>query len=103
MTSVAVIAHAGKSFGGGLGELRRVLAEEGVRDPMRFEVPKSRKAPKRVRAAVEGGADLVIVRGGDGMVQRCIDALERPHVRIAVRCSRPIRHAHRGTCVARAA
>jgi len=25
MTSVAVVAHSGKTFGGGLGELRQVL------------------------------------------------------------------------------
>jgi YegS/Rv2252/BmrU family lipid kinase len=75
MTSVAVVAHTGKSLGGGLGELRRALAREGVDDPMWYEVPKSRKAPKRMRAAIEAGADPVIVWGGDGMVQRCIDAV----------------------------
>jgi diacylglycerol kinase (ATP) len=75
MTSVAVIAHAGKSFGGGLEELRAALMREGVDNPIWFEVPKSRKAPKRVRAALDEGADLVIVWGGDGMVQRCIDAI----------------------------
>ena len=47
MTSVAVLAHAGKSLGGGLGELREVLAREGVADPLWYEVPKSKKAPKQ--------------------------------------------------------
>ena len=75
MTSVAVIAHTGKTLGGGLEELRRVLARAGVDNPMWHEVPKSRKAPKRVRAALDAGADLLIVWGGDGMVQRCIDAV----------------------------
>jgi diacylglycerol kinase family enzyme len=32
LTNVAVIAHAGKSLGGGLGELREVLAREGFSD-----------------------------------------------------------------------
>jgi diacylglycerol kinase (ATP) len=84
MTSVAVVAHAAKSFGGGLQELRRVLAEEGVTDPLWFEVPKSRKAPKKVRRAVEEGADLLFIWGGDGTVQRCIDTLgpERPAVAV---------------------
>ena len=50
MTSVAVVAHAGKSLGGGLAELRRVLADAGVSDPMWFEVAKSKYAPKCVRA-----------------------------------------------------
>jgi hypothetical protein len=34
MTSVAVLAHTGKSLGGGLPELRRVLADEGVDAPL---------------------------------------------------------------------
>jgi len=75
MTKIAVVAHARKSFGGGLPELRRVLAHEGVTDPLWYEVPKSRKAPKRARRAVAEGADLILVWGGDGTVQRCIDAV----------------------------
>jgi hypothetical protein len=31
--SVAVVAHSGKKLGGGLGELRSVLADAGYRDP----------------------------------------------------------------------
>jgi diacylglycerol kinase (ATP) len=34
MTQVAVIAHAGKSMGGGLEELRQVLEQAGVADPL---------------------------------------------------------------------
>ena len=47
----------------------------GVTDPLWSEVPKSKMAPKRVRTAIESGADLVFVWGGDGIVQRCIDAM----------------------------
>ena len=72
MTSVAVLAHTGKSLGGGLSELRDVLAREGVDAPLWYEVPKSKKAPKKVKQAVADGADLLFVWGGDGMVQRCI-------------------------------
>jgi diacylglycerol kinase (ATP) len=75
MTSIAVVAHAGKSLGGGLGELRSVLEREGVVDPLWYEVPKSKFAPKCVRKALNAGADLLLVWGGDGMVQRCIDAV----------------------------
>ncbi|MEV4508471.1 diacylglycerol kinase family protein [Dactylosporangium sp. NPDC049525] len=82
--NVAVIAHAGKSLGGGLDELRRVLAREGVETPDWREVPKSRKAPKQLRKAVEAGADLVFVWGGDGMVQRCVDTLAGSDVTLAV-------------------
>ena len=74
MTSrVAVIAHSGKSLGGGLDELRRMLHERGV-EPRWYEVPKSKKAPKRVRRAIDDGADLLFVWGGDGMVQHCSHA-----------------------------
>ncbi len=75
MKTVAVIAHAGKTMGGGLVELKRRLANEGVTDPIWLEVTKSKRAPARVREAMEQGAELVVVWGGDGMVQRCIDAL----------------------------
>lgn len=84
MKSVAVVAHTGKSLGGGLEELRRVLEERGVEDPLWFEVPKSRKAPKQVRQALADGAELVFAWGGDGMVQRCADAMAQSGVPLAV-------------------
>jgi len=68
-TRIAVIAHTGKQLGGGLDELRRVLHRRGI-EPRWYEVPKSKKAPKRVRRALEDGAELLFVWGGDGMVQR---------------------------------
>ncbi len=75
MSTVAVIAHARKSFGGGLRELRQMLAREGVTDPLWYEVKKSRHAPKCARRAAAKGVDPVFVWGGDGMVQRCLDAV----------------------------
>jgi diacylglycerol kinase (ATP) len=84
MTSVAVVAHRDKILGGGLSELRQTLAASGVNDPIWFEVPKSSKAPKRVRRAIKMGADLVFVWGGDGMVQRCVDAVAGSGVTIAI-------------------
>ena len=72
---VAVIAHTGKQLGGGLGELRTALHDEGIPDPLWVEVTKSRYAPKEVRAALKAGVDLVIVWGGDGMVQQCVTEL----------------------------
>ena len=48
------------------------------------EVPKSRKAPKQVREALEWGADLIFVWGGDGMAQRSIDALDGADTPIAL-------------------
>src|SRR5690554_1856777 len=73
MTRVAVIAHAEKRLGGGLPELRSALRRRGI-DPLWYEVPKSKKATKCVRRALTAGADLLVVWGGDGMVQRCADA-----------------------------
>ncbi|HEX6756376.1 MAG TPA: diacylglycerol kinase family protein [Mycobacteriales bacterium] len=83
-TRVAVVAHRGKTLGGGLEELRRCLADGGVDDPLWFEVNKSRKAPKRVRQAVKEGADLVVAWGGDGMVQRCADVLAGTGVALGI-------------------
>jgi YegS/Rv2252/BmrU family lipid kinase len=72
---VAVVAHRRKTLGGGLDELRRLIADEGVDELVWYEVPKSRKAPKRVRKALGAGIDLLIVWGGDGMVQRSLDTV----------------------------
>ena len=84
MTSVAVVAHRDKKLGGGLSELRQTLAASGVNDPLWFEVPKSARAPKCIRRAIKQGADLVFVWGGDGMVQRSIDAAAGSGVTIAI-------------------
>ncbi|QGN48557.1 diacylglycerol kinase family lipid kinase [Micromonospora sp. WMMC415] len=73
--TVAVVAHRKKTLGGGLDALRADLIAAGVDDLIWYEVPKSRKAPKKVRKALKKGADLVFVWGGDGMVQRCADTL----------------------------
>jgi diacylglycerol kinase (ATP) len=84
MPTVAVVAHAGKSFGGGLGELREVLAREGFADPLWYEVQKSRKAPRYARRALARGADVIFVWGGDGTVQRCIDAVAGTEAVLAI-------------------
>lgn len=82
--TVAVLAHRRKTLGGGLDELRKVLAEAGYPDPVWYEVSKSRKAPGKARKAVKAGARLVFVWGGDGMVQRCLDALAGKDVPVAI-------------------
>jgi diacylglycerol kinase (ATP) len=75
--TIAVVAHQRKTLGGGLDELRRRITDTGVDKLLWFEVPKSRKAPKQVRKAIEAKADLLVVWGGDGIVQRSIDVLAR--------------------------
>ncbi|MDQ1457374.1 MAG: hypothetical protein QOH28_2994, partial [Actinomycetota bacterium] len=84
MDTVAVVAHSGKTLEGGLGALRDELASAGIADPLWFEVPKSKMAPKRVRKALDAGAELIFVWGGDGMVQRCIDTVVGSDTALAI-------------------
>jgi diacylglycerol kinase (ATP) len=81
---VAVVAHAGKTVGGGLPELRRALERAGVSDPLWTEVPKSKRAPAAVSQALEEGAELILAWGGDGMVRRCVNALKDSQVPLAI-------------------
>ena len=81
---VAVVAHSGKSIGGGLAELRHELDARGVADPFWREVPKSRKAPAEAARALAAGADVVFVWGGDGMVQRCAGVLAGSRASLAI-------------------
>lgn len=75
MRTVAVVAHNKKTIGGGLPELRAALAEAGIAKPLWHEISSSAKAPQRIKKCLRQGADLVLVWGGDGTLQRCIDAL----------------------------
>ena len=84
MSSVAVVAHRSKTLGGGLKELRSVLADAGCHEPIWFEVSKSKKAPKAIHRALKDGAKLIFVWGGDGMVQRCVNALNGSDVALAI-------------------
>jgi diacylglycerol kinase (ATP) len=82
--NVAVVANPSKSLGGGLVELRGVLEQAGITDPLWHEVPKSRKAPAAVKQALADGAELIFAWGGDGLVQRCIDTLAGGDVPLAI-------------------
>ena len=84
MSGVAVVANAAKTLDGGLPELRKELARRGVSDPQWREVMKSRNAPEQIAEAVDQGADLIFVWGGDGMVQRCVDALSERDATVAI-------------------
>jgi YegS/Rv2252/BmrU family lipid kinase len=81
---VAVIAHAAKTFGGGLPQLRSELERQGVADPWWIEVAKSRYAPKQAKRALAEGAELIFVWGGDGTVQQCIDAIAGSDAALAI-------------------
>lgn len=81
---VAVVAHAGKTLGRGLPHLRRVLAAEGVGDPLWYEVPKAKRAGPVAERALTEGAELLLVWGGDGMVRRCVSVAAGTGVPVAV-------------------
>jgi diacylglycerol kinase (ATP) len=55
-----------------------------VVDPFWSIVPKSRKAPKQVRRALDAGAELIFAWGGDGMVQRCVDVVAGTEAALAI-------------------
>jgi diacylglycerol kinase (ATP) len=84
VADVAVVAHSGKSLGGGLPELRQLLASEGVTDPLWYEVAKSRQAPKFARRAAAKSVDVLFVWGGDGTVQRCVEAVAGTGTAVAI-------------------
>lgn len=78
MKKVGIVAHAKKQLGGGLPELRQALGEAGLaREPLWYPVEKSRRACRSAERCVDKGVDLLIAWGGDGTVQRCVDALVR--------------------------
>lgn len=84
MANVAVIAHADKTLGGGLTELREILVREGYADPLWYEIRTSSKASKYARRALAKGAEVIFVWGGDGTVQLCIDALAETKAVLAI-------------------
>lgn len=84
MTTVGVVAHAGKTARGGPDELRRRLADAGADDPVWLEVQRSADAAPMARRAVADGVDLLVVWGGDGTVQRCLGAVAGTGVPLAV-------------------
>jgi diacylglycerol kinase (ATP) len=84
VTSVAVIAHSAKTFDGGLPALRQTLAGYGFVDPPWIEVAKAKKIPKQARRLRDEGADVLFVWGGDGTVQRALDALAGSDTQVAI-------------------
>ena len=71
-------------LGGGLAELREVLATYGVDAPLWYEVAKSKPAPKRARATHRGGSRRGFRMGRRRMVQRCADVLAGAGATMAV-------------------
>jgi YegS/Rv2252/BmrU family lipid kinase len=84
MTKVGVLAHSKKSLGGGLAQLRASLTKRGVVEPSWYEFPKSRLLPRYAKKLIREGVDTVLVWGGDGSVQRAIDAFADADVTMGV-------------------
>lgn len=84
MTKIAVVAHKEKTFGGGLGELRRVLSARGFPHPLWYEAPSSREAAPLAQKAVADGAELIFLWGGDGTIQRCVNVIAGENVTLAI-------------------
>jgi diacylglycerol kinase family enzyme len=82
--TVAVVVHRKKVRRKDLSAVRDALRAAGFAEPLWYEVPKSKKARKRARQAAKQGADLLFAWGGDGTVQRCVDALAGRDVALAV-------------------
>jgi diacylglycerol kinase (ATP) len=84
LDKIAVIAHSGKSLGGGQEELRLILKDAEISQPLWYEATKSAQIPKYARQAIAEGAKLIFVWGGDGSVQKCIDTVAGSDVAIAI-------------------
>ncbi len=83
MTNLAVLVHEGKTLGKtGSDELRPALSDAGIGDVPWFTVPKSKKAPKRVRQLLDDGVERLLVWGGDGTVRRCIDTFVAENAKV---------------------
>src|SRR5690349_2547656 len=84
---IAVVAHAKKSVGGGLPELRAELRRRGQTDVSWYEVPKSKYVPDALAKAFSDEPELIVLWGGDGTVQKGLDTIARksaPDVPIGV-------------------
>ena len=73
---VAVVAHSGKTLGGGLARAAPRARGRGGHRPVLgrgAEEPEGTGAGPSARSTA--GAELIFAWGGDGMVQRCVDVL----------------------------
>ena len=83
MTNLAVLVHDGKTLGkAGPDELRTALSDAGIGDVPWCVVPKSKKAPKRVRELLDNDVERLLVWGGDGTVRRCINTFVAENAKV---------------------
>jgi len=84
MVTLAVVAHQEKLDGSAKRDLQRALAAAGLGDAPWTMVPKARKTTAAARKAVDAGADVVLVCGGDGTVRAGAEALAGTDTALAV-------------------
>lgn len=84
MVQLAVIAHQEKLDGSTKKSLQRALTDAGLADVPWTMVPKARKTTAAARKAVEAGAEVVLVCGGDGSVRAGAEALVGTDATLAV-------------------
>lgn len=84
MVALAVVAHGQKLDGSTKRALQRALSEAGLGDVPWTIVPKARKTTAATCEAVEAGADVVLVCGGDGTVRAGAEALAGTDAALAV-------------------
>ncbi len=80
---VAVVEHATKVKAAVRTELREALTAAGL-DAAWHRVPKAKRATAAVRTAIEDGADVVVVCGGDGTVRAASQAIVGTDTAMAV-------------------
>jgi YegS/Rv2252/BmrU family lipid kinase len=84
MTSVAVVANTKKLAKADAGRLKNTLRESGL-DPMTWiTIEKGSAATKATAKALDRGADVVLVCGGDGTVRAASQALVGTDAALAV-------------------
>lgn len=81
---VAVVTNAKKVPTDAVSAVGKVLSDHGLGDCPWLEAPKGSKAGGCARRAVEGGAELVIVVGGDGTVRAVADELAGTKVMLGI-------------------
>lgn len=87
---VAVVAHSKKRLAGhDVNDLMDAFeslgcVREGWSTPRLFETAKSKQVPKAIRNAIDEGAELIYVWGGDGSVQQAVDTIAGTGVSLAI-------------------
>jgi len=82
--AVAVVVNGAKLGAKLQRELRAALDAHGLTDVAWYSVDKGRKAEGAARKAVERGAEMVLVAGGDGTVRAASSAVVGTDTRLAV-------------------